>query len=497
MSKKNKLLTVLFVVGCIAIILIAGIVNVVSKSDFGNNDVICEGASIDGIDVGGMTKEEAKAAVDKHVNELMSREINVKVHDNTVTTSFEEAGFKVKENDYIDKLFKIGKNGNIIKRFIELSSVKDKDLNYKLSYYTDETVTRNFVEAKCASFNVKAKNSRLKLKNGKFRATKDRTGIEVNVDDTVSELVKKIDGNVKDKSVDVDAVVEVTEPKYTKEMVSKCKDLLGTFTTSYGTSTAERANNVHTAANYINGTILYPGQTFSTVKVIKDRTEANGYKAAAEYSSGKVVSGIGGGVCQVSTTLYNAVINAELEVVERSPHSMVVAYVPVSRDAAIAGDYKDFKFKNNTDAPIYISGSAEGGYLTFNIYGQETRDSNRKIEFQSETVETIQPGDEVVTVDPSKPASYREITQSAHVGYKAKLWKIVYINGVQKEKVLINTSSYNAAPQYVTVGAQEKPSPSPDSSKKPSQTKKPSATKEPAETKKPKEDKTNTTEPKS
>ena len=138
--------------------------------------------------------------------------------------------------------------------------------------------------------------------------------------------------------------METTEPKYTQEMVSKCQDLLGRYSTSYATSTAARATNVQTAAGRINGTILYPGKTFSTIKVIKERTEANGYKSASEYSSGKVVDGVGGGVCQVSTTLYNAVINAELEVVERSPHSMVVSYVDVSRDAAIAGDYKDFKF---------------------------------------------------------------------------------------------------------------------------------------------------------
>ena len=146
----------------------------------------------------------------------------------------------------------------------------------------------------------------------------------------------------------LNAVVQTKKPKYTKKMNEKCTDLLGEYSTDYSSSTTDRCNNVQTAAGRINGTILNPGQTFSTVKVIKDRTEENGYKAAPEYSGGKVVSGVGGGVCQVSTTLYNAVINAELQVVERSPHSMVVHYVSVSRDAAISGNYKDLKFKNNT-----------------------------------------------------------------------------------------------------------------------------------------------------
>jgi hypothetical protein len=158
------------------------------------------------------------------------------------------------------------------------------------------------------------------------------------------------------------------------------------------------------------------------------------------------------------------VINAELEVVERAPHSMVVSYVPVSRDAAISGDYKDFKFKNNLDYPIYIMASASGGVLTFQIYGHETRDPGRTISFESEITETIEPGEEVVTEDPSLPAGYRSVTQSAHVGYRAKLWKIVTVDGVEQERIQLNTSSYNASPQYVTVGKQAAtPTPAPSS----------------------------------
>ena len=157
----------------------------------------------------------------------------------------------------------------------------------------------------------------------------------------------------------------------------------------------------------------------------------------------------------MSTTLYNAVINAELQVVERSPHSMVVHYVSVSRDAAISGNYKDLKFKNNTKSPIYIYASASGGILSFKIYGEDTRSKNRRIEFESEIVEEKQPEGEVVTVDATKPSGYREITQSAHTGYNARLWKVIYINDVKKKRVLVNTSSYNAEPQHVTVGKQE------------------------------------------
>lgn len=134
---------------------------------------------------------------------------------------------------------------------------------------------------------------------------------------------------------------------------------------------------------------------------------------------------------------------------------MVVHYVNVSRDAAISGNYKDLKFKNNTKSLIYIAASAKGGVLSFKIFGEDTREKDRKITFESEIVEEKQPEGEVITVDATKPSGYREVTQSAHTGYNAKLWKIIYIKGVKKKRVLVNTSSYNAEPPHVTVGKQQ------------------------------------------
>ncbi len=473
MSRKNKLLAALFTIGCIVIICVAVFVKIAVKGNIFDDNVMCDGTTIDGVKVGELTKEEARAKLDKYIEEAGMRKIQVAVGDNTVSTTYSGVGITYNDEDVIDDAFNIGKKGNFFERIYKIATLKDSDLQLKLDYKVDESQVRQFVETDCTQYDVKARNSKLKYQNGKLRATKERTGQEVQIDETVDELLKNIDTNISEDGVSMDAVVKVTKPKYTKKMLSKCRNVLGKYATSYATSTADRANNVQTAAGYINGTVLYPGQTFSMIKVIKDRTEANGYKAAPEYSSGKVVSGIGGGVCQVSTTLYNAVLNAELEVVERSPHSMVVAYVDVSRDAAIAGDYKDFKFKNSTKSPIYISASTAGGLISFKIYGEETREANRTIEFESEILETIQPGKEVVTQDDTLPASYRAVTQSAHVGYKAKLWKKIYIDGVQKDRVEVNSSTYSAEPQYVTVGKQAQPaiapqtSPSPDASKAP------------------------------
>ena len=202
----------------------------------------------------------------------------------------------------------------------------------------------------------------------------------------------------------------------------------------------------------INGTVLYPGEEFSAYNTNKPFTEENGYYLAGSYLNGQVVESLGGGICQVSSTLYNAVLRAELQVVERNSHSMVVNYVDKSADVAIAeSSGKDFRFVNNTDYPIYIEGYTENKKITFNIYGVETRDPSRKVEFESEILTETVPDHEDIVADASQPIGYVSAT-SAHIGYTAKLWKIVYENGVEVSREVVNNSTYKATPRTAVVG---------------------------------------------
>lgn len=455
MKKKKTSIVILCV--CLLVLIVCIVTVAIVKAKLIDDKHIVSGASISGVDIGGLTKEQASKKIEEYKSYLKKRKITIKYGNDKkkTNTTFEKLGFYIEDNDYVEDAYNIGKKGNVFKRIKEIISVNKKDITYNLKTGVDRDTLEKYIVLKSKLHNRKVINSKFKMTAKGLKATKSQSGLKVKIDDTAALFEEKIADNLKDKSLTLNAVVQIKKPKHTRKMNAKCTDLLGKYSTDYSSSTAERCNNIQTAAGRINGTILNPGQTFSTVKVIKERTEENGYKAAPEYSGGKVVSGVGGGVCQVSTTLYNAVINAELKVVERSPHSMVVHYVNVSRDAAISGNYKDLKFKNNTKSPIYIYASASGGILSFKIYGEETRSKNRRIEFESEIVEEKQPQGEVVTVDATKPSGYREITQSAHTGYNARLWKIIYINNVEKKRVLVNTSSYNAEPQHVTVGKQE------------------------------------------
>lgn len=446
---------------------------------------ICEGVMVDTVDIGGMTETEASQAVSDYVAGKGNQSVEINVDGQIVTTVLSEIGYEFSAGDFLKQAAAVGRSENIIENYKEIKEAAQGKIKYPVKTNLDQTVLKKFVKKNCKSLCTEAKNSSVKMKDGEFVYTESQDGFSIDVKETMDMIEKAVSEAKSGETIRITANVKVEKAAVTKETAARCKDKLGTFSTTFNAGNVNRSKNLANAARLINGAVLYPGETFSVHDTISPLTEENGYYAAASYNNGKVEDSLGGGVCQVSTTLYNAVLKAELEIAERSPHSMVVSYVKPSMDAAIAGDYKDFKFKNNTEVPIYVQGGTYGSTIYFNIYGEETRSSGRTVRFESEVTDTIEPGADKVTIDKTKPESYTEVTQEAHIGYKAKLWKIVTENG-EETKTLVNTSTYSAAPRYVTKGGMKEPK----QTEKPTATEKPVATEKPAATRKPSSGKT-------
>ena len=183
--------------------------------------------------------------------------------------------------------------------------------------------------------------------------------------------------------------LKVLYPKVTTNMIGKeaFPDLLSTYSTKYSASNKDRTTNLQIAANKINGTVLMPGEIFSYNQVVGERTIAAGYKEAPIYVNGEVVDGLGGGICQITSTLYNAVLYANLGIVSRSNHQFVPSYVTASRDATVVYGAIDFKFKNTRNYPIKITCSVSNGIATFNIYGLKS-DNEYDVEISSRVTGT-------------------------------------------------------------------------------------------------------------
>ncbi len=416
-------------------------------------ETILKGVSIDKLDVSGMTREEALAALESYEKNLGGQSIKLGIGDNVIEAKLSDLGVTFDNEDLVDEAIGVGHAGNIVKRYKDQKDLQHSGKTFPLSWQTNENTVRTYVENNCTKYDKKAQNASLTRENGAFNFVAGTEGLELNVDSAVRTISDYLENSwTSDNTEVLNLETQVTEPEGSAEELANIKDLLGSFTTSFSTSGSNRCKNVSSGASHINGTVLYPGEEFSAYETVSPFTEANGYAMAGSYLNGEVVDSMGGGICQVSTTLYNAVLRAELNVTERSPHSMTVHYVDLSEDAAIAGTYKDFKFVNSTEYPIYIEGyTTSDKKITFNIYGKETRDKNRTISFESQMVSET-PATTILQEDAGQGIGYKAVSSKGSSGYVAELYKIVKVNGVETDRIKVNKSTYKGTNRVVTYG---------------------------------------------
>ncbi len=417
-------------------------------------DKIESGIYVNDINLAGMTVDEARQAIESYVESYGDAQITLHaVDEGTIVTTAAELGLKWGNEEILEEAARFGRDGDILQCYKELKDLEYQNRIYEVGFDFDKNKIRTLIEENAEQYDQEAVNASLTKTETGFQVTEGQPGIIVDTTASTDAVYEYLLSEWNGAACDIDLAVTVAEPMGTAEELSKVKDVLGTFTTSYSSSGGARSANVTNGCTLINGTTLYPGEEFSCYEAVAPFSEANGYYMAASYLSGQVVDSLGGGICQVSTTLYNAVLLSELEVTERYNHSMIVTYVDPSADAAIAeSSGKDFKFKNNTDHPVYIEGiTTPDKQITFTIYGVETRASGREVVYESVVLERIPPDTEVIYTDASRPVGYCSV-QSAHIGYRAQLWKVVRENGVEVSREQVNSSSYMKAPRSATVG---------------------------------------------
>ncbi|MCR4399884.1 MAG: VanW family protein [Syntrophomonadaceae bacterium] len=226
--------------------------------------------------------------------------------------------------------------------------------------------------------------------------------------------------------------------------------LLGGFSTSYRTSSADRAANVETAAAALDGATLAPGQEFSFNHTVGPRVASAGYLPANVIQNNEFVLGVGGGVCQVSSTLYNAVLLAGLEIVERHNHSVLVSYVPSGRDATVNYGRQDLRFRNNTGGPLYVRTVTADRTLTVEVYGPAT--ALRRVEIERQVERTI-PFPVVRRSDPTLPAGRETVKQKGVPGQVVHTWRVFLDDsGREVAREDLGRSSYNPMPKIILEG---------------------------------------------
>jgi vancomycin resistance protein VanW len=412
---------------------------------FERSQRICRDVFVADVRLGGLSTENAKAVLKHWAKQQLARRITITALDARWSGSLYELGFRVPIESAINKAYQVGRSGSIVQRAICVLTPWGVGKQLPIALELDEGELRAKVEALARRVDRPHKDARLKIVDNRLEVVPDACGIRVNLERSI-DLIKR---SVRLGSDLISLPVEVDQPDVTATDAAKITVPLSSFTTWFNPAKVERTHNLRLAANAINGIILKPGMKFSANEIIGPRLASRGFRPAQIFVRGKLEEGIGGGVCQVSSTLYNAVLLAGLKVVERSHHSRLVPYVGPGRDATVVYGLRDFKFVNTNSSPIAIISQIKGSRLTIAIYGSP---SDKKIvKIYTSQSKVIPPGVQALE-DPSLPAGVRKVVEKGSNGVSVTVYRtITFPNGKTVTEV-VSRDRYLPQDMVVAVG---------------------------------------------
>lgn len=425
-----------------------------------NSKYFLEGVTVEGVAIGGKTMSEAEAMLKELIaSKALSGKLPLTLNDQTYYFDLSTVPVTTNLADVLAQAFQLARSGNVEDVLTEAENIRTNGKAFTLTLQYDFSSISAQVAALAAEIDQPASSATFdKIDKDAHTVTiaQGTGGIAVDQQALVQSITTALMGG--------DYTTPITIPLQASPSISPDAQVTFLSTsaeTSFSGSSSNRIYNIQKGADLINGYVLKPGETFSTNGVLGTRTLANGWKMANAYVSGTTEEQAGGGVCQLSSTLYNAVVKADLEIVSRRNHSMPVSYMRKGLDATInsVGNIIDFKFKNNTDSDVVIFAWTSGKTLHFKLYRCEfATDEYDEIRLTSEKIDTIYPSGEMVEeLDPTLPVGSEEIVVERKNGERWQSYKNYYKDGklVKTEKLAVST--YSAFDGKKLVG----PSPSP------------------------------------
>lgn len=401
---------------------------------------------VENIDISGLSLEEAQNLLSKNYNNLSTEKIIAVYEKQEYPISFKDMKINIDAPKCLNKAFSYGKDKNFINKYIELKSKKKKQ--YNLEFTFDEAAVRECIENIKKAVDIAPQNAKIKIENGTPVVIKEVVGKTVEKDILFNDIIDKISKyGTGDNKVTI--TVKTENPTLKAEDLKDVNYKVSSATTYFSTETKGRAYNIALAASKLNGKIVMPGEEFSFNKETGKRTLANGFKGAPVIVNSRLVDGVAGGVCQVSTTLYNAVIRLGIKSTSRRNHSLVPAYIEPGLDATVSESI-DYKFKNTSKYPLYIEGVTGKGKITINIYSHKSL-TEVQYKLYSEILDVEEPKIYYNTVD-SLPSGAIKKVQAPVTGYKVNVYLIGYKNGKEISRELISKDNYEKVDGIYNIG---------------------------------------------
>ncbi len=424
---------------------------------------INENISVFGINLKGLCSKEIEDKLNSF-EENLKKDLLITLKYNDLTWTFTQKDFEVKSNvhivlekkqrkEYFESLFT---KQRLIKKIKQMGFDNKVAVNYLLTGI-DKKISKIAEKIKIEPTPPQPKYDFI---NEKFNILPAKIGYGLDEEHLYKELVNKLS---KTNKIIINLKTKIIHSNYTEQDIIKSTLKQSQFSTNYSSSNSNRKNNIKMAVNKLSEVEILPNEIFSFNSIVGKRTIENGYKEANIIKNGEFVKGLGGGVCQVSTTLYNALLLANIEITQSHKHSLPVSYVPPGLDAMVSWGTHDLQFKNTTNLPIRIIGAADGNKITFKIFG-DTNPENYKIKTRGEIIRTILPENNLIISDKDKLYSdkikYKGeffTLKSAKNGYEA----ISYIDYYKDNKLVkskqLRKGIYDAQRGIVYEGCEEKP----------------------------------------
>lgn len=479
-----------------------------------NNNKIMNGISINGIKVEKLTNEEAEKKITEELQKNIDKDIVFKSDNFQYSVKLSQIEVEYNTQKAVQEAYEVGREGNIFVNNFKIlkAMIFGADINIDFTY--NEDLLNEVVSDMSVKVPNAVVDTDYYIEENKLIITKGTPGNSVDKDKIKSEIINRITNNEKNEvmieiiyvepnKIDIDKIynevhtepqnayytkepfkifphvngidfdieaakellkedkeeyeidLTITEPEITIDKIGTeaFPDLLSTFSTRYDASQVGRSKNLRLAAEKIDGTVVMPGEVFSYNKTVGERTISAGYTEAAGYAGGKVVPTLGGGICQISSTLYDAVVYANLEIVERKNHMFLTSYVGAGKDATVVYGSIDFKFKNTRNYPIMIKSSVKNGIAKMDIYGIK-EDVEYEVEISTKILSYIPYGVKYET-DNSLAAGKEKVVQNGMNGVKSITYKILKLNGQQVSSTVLSTDTYDAMNKIIKRGPAE------------------------------------------
>lgn len=445
MNGKAKVALIVF-----AVLVISGMVSFITVvALMGKSDKIFPGVAFRGIQLGNMSKTEARSTLDEYVNSLKDITVSVKLEGGAGEFKIADIGLQFDTVSLLDKAWSVGRNGNFVSQLQERKNVARNGREIPGEFSYDKNKLSSILDNLTKEVRLSPRDASIVISSNdtvQILESKDGRGFDL---ENVFDQVKSVINGDSDPEIVINTVV-LKPAQTTLDLANlRVNGEIARFTTAFDLTKTNRVFNIRVAAEALDGQMIKPGQVFSFNDVVGPRSQEAGYKLAPAILNNEFIDSLGGGVCQVSTTLYNALLQADVEILQRSNHSLTVKYVPLGQDAAVAYGGKDLRFKNNLPCAVIIKALVSGNRVTLKLFGDV---SIKKTVHIVNNIIKEYPFQIVYKNDATLAQGTQNVNQKGAKGYRVVSRKLVYQNNKLVGQKSLSASYYAPLDQIVLVG---------------------------------------------